>query len=478
MERRISRREFAKRLATGAALFTLQPSCTSISRSLPRGQLLRNDLTDLTGTLLFDDAGRQAAADDFGHIVHRLPNAVLKPGSVQDIVKLVQFANRRGLKVAMRGQGHAMFGQTQVEGGVVIDSSPLNSVRITTASGRPAVEAGPGALWGSVLDAAYAEKLTPPVNVDPTYLSVGGTISTGGFGATTWRDGFQVDHVLELQVVTGQGQLVTCSDERNSDLFNAMLAGMGQCGIIANMVLTLVPAPTHVLFFVLDYGDVQTASADLMFLVNDGRFTHLDVRTAARQGGGFTYQIECGAFYDAPNAPSEAQLLAGLRFTRQTGRVMTYVQYYRRQNECRVCTPLPHPWLYLCVPASRFVEYATRVLATPAEVAFAPPRFSAWRTNRTKRPLVRLPNEDLVFRFQISRNPPASADIPSVIAMNRTLYERAREMGGTRLTSTAIPFSQADWIKHYGPTWESFRAAKQRFDPNNVLTPGQGMFPS
>src|SRR5687767_11904186 len=117
MERRISRREFGKRLAkvaSGAALFVLQPSCTSMQRSVPTGQLLRNDLTDLSGTLLFDDAARQAAADDFGHIVHRLPTAVLKPGSVQDIVKTVQFANQRGLKVLMRGQGHAMLGQSQV----------------------------------------------------------------------------------------------------------------------------------------------------------------------------------------------------------------------------------------------------------------------------------------------------------------------------------------------------------------------------
>jgi cytokinin dehydrogenase len=68
--------------------------------------------------------------------------------------------------------------------------------------------------------------------------------------------------------------------------------------------------------------------------------------------------------------------------------------------------------------------------------------------------------------------------IDQFIAMNRTLYERAREMGGTRVTSTAIPFSQADWIQHYGPIWESFRDAKNRFDPHNVLTPGQGIFPS
>ena len=49
MAQKISRREFTKRVATGAALLGLQPSCTSLSPSLPTGQLLRNDLTDLSG---------------------------------------------------------------------------------------------------------------------------------------------------------------------------------------------------------------------------------------------------------------------------------------------------------------------------------------------------------------------------------------------------------------------------------------------
>ena len=479
MERGISRREFGKRLAgvaSGAALLGLQPSCTFPPPSLPVGQLLRNDLTDLSGTLLFGDAERQGAADDFGHIVHRMPIAVLRPGSIEDVVKLVQFANQRGLKVAMRGNGHAMFGQAQVDAGVVIDSSPLNSVRVIDVCGRPAIEAGPGALWSGVLDVAYARKLTPPVTV-PYFLSIGGTISAGGFHASTWREGFQVDHVLELQVVTGHGQLVTCSDERNSDLFNAVLAGMGQCGIIVKVVMALVPAPTHVLFLVLSYADWEAAIADLTFLVNDGRFNDLDGSTVVRPGGGFTFNLQCGAFYDAPNAPAESQLLAGLRFAGKRARAMTYAEYGRRTPLSP--SSLPHPWLHLCLPVSKSVEYGNRVLATPAEVAFSNQLFSVWRTSTMKRPLARVPKEDLVVRFQLLRRPPASfTDIGSLVAMNRTLYERARDLGGTRLTTTAMPFSQADWIQYYGPVWESFRSAKQRFDPNNVLTPGQGMFPS
>ena len=48
----------------------------------------------LDGELAFDAATLAAAADDFGHIVHALPQAVLRPGSARDVQKLIRFANR------------------------------------------------------------------------------------------------------------------------------------------------------------------------------------------------------------------------------------------------------------------------------------------------------------------------------------------------------------------------------------------------
>ena len=65
-----------------------------------------------------------------------------------------------------------------------------------------------------------------------------------------------------------------------------------------------------------------------------------------------------------------------------------------------------------------------------------------------------------------------------MLAGNRTLYDQAVAVGGTRYIIGAIPgFTQADWRAHFGPQWDNFRRAKQQFDPDNVLTPGQGMFP-
>jgi FAD/FMN-containing dehydrogenase len=52
------------------------------------------------GTLVFDEASRAAATDDFGHIVNRAPAAVLRPASTADVVAAVRWASRRGWRIA------------------------------------------------------------------------------------------------------------------------------------------------------------------------------------------------------------------------------------------------------------------------------------------------------------------------------------------------------------------------------------------
>ena len=90
MQRSISRRQFGKLLAGGAAPLALQ----SAWNYRAAGQSLRNDLKDISGELNFDDAVLQEAADDFGHVVHKKPAAMLRPSNAQDIAKLVHHDER------------------------------------------------------------------------------------------------------------------------------------------------------------------------------------------------------------------------------------------------------------------------------------------------------------------------------------------------------------------------------------------------
>ena len=125
-------------------------------------------------------------------------------------------------------------------------------------------------------------------------------------------------------------------------------------------------------------------------------------RAAGLPAGGVGHHVEGGAFYDALNAPDEAKLTAGLKFAKQTATVMTYQQYFRREEVCGACTtPLQKPFVYLCLPASRYVEYTSGILSSPTEFAFLVPRMSAWRRNAIKRPLTRMPDEEIIYRFQL-----------------------------------------------------------------------------
>ena len=85
-------------------------------------------MPDLDGELTTDPAALAEVSDDFGHLVHRTPVAVLRPGSVRDVQKLVRYANTHRIAVSMRGQGHSTDGQSQVHAGVVVDSRTLNAI--------------------------------------------------------------------------------------------------------------------------------------------------------------------------------------------------------------------------------------------------------------------------------------------------------------------------------------------------------------
>ena len=156
----------------------------------------------LDGELRGDNAARAAAADDFGHLVHREPMGVLLPGSAEDVVKTVRWSRMVGGKVAPQGQSHSVWGRSQVgDAGVVVDMSTLRSVQGVRGD-RVVVEAG--ATWSEVLAATLPRGKTPPVLCDYLELSVGGTLIVGGVGCTTSRYGVQSDNVISMDVVTGR----------------------------------------------------------------------------------------------------------------------------------------------------------------------------------------------------------------------------------------------------------------------------------
>ena len=242
MNHSLSRREFVAVAATGAAAMFGFEGISSMAGTAAVGQEpVLGDLPRLDGQLLMDSTSRNAMAIDYSNVFHHVPAAVLRPRSAQDVVQIVRYANERSLKVAIRGDGHSQYGQTQAAGGIVVDSRSLRTVQPPAGS---SIDVQPGAYWADVAGATLGREVTPRVYpATCMMLTVGGTLSVGGIGSTSHRYGAQIDNVLELDVVTGDGRLITCSADNESELFNLALGGVGQCGIIVRARLPIVKAP-------------------------------------------------------------------------------------------------------------------------------------------------------------------------------------------------------------------------------------------
>ena len=440
----------------------------------------------LSGDLSCDLSIRAEAAGDFGRLIHRQPRAVARPASSADIASLIRWAGSRGLKVAARGQGHSIYGRSLSEDGVVIDMSGIDTIHHVQPL-HVVVDAG--ATWKNVLDATLKQGLTPPVLTNYLGLSIGGTLAVGGIGGSSSRYGMQTDNVLELDVVTGDGKELTCSATSNPDIFAGVLAGLGQCAIITRATLGLVRAPERVRRFQLFYPSLSALTADQRRALTEQRFDQLQGAILPDPSGGWRYQLEGAVFYNQDRIPGNEALLTGLSDIRNAAVIsdLTYrddaLAFAKFENllRSRGQWSTPKPWLLTFLRGNNAEQTAAEILAglTNADVGpFGRITYYPILTNACRTPLLRLPDEEVVFPFNVIRIP-TSNDAPAMqrmVEQNRALYDRIRSAGGIQYPVGAFPMSRSDWKDHFGSSWTRLAEAKRRHDPGNLLTPGYGIF--
>jgi FAD/FMN-containing dehydrogenase len=446
-------------------------------------------LPPLQGQLVTDAEARAQAADDFGHIVHRTPWAVLVPGGVEDIVAMVRFARAQGLKIAAsRGRGesqsHSTFGQAQVEGGIVIDMSSLSTIHEV---GADSAWVDAGVRWCELLEASLPSGRSPPTLTDYIELSIGGTLSVGGIGGQAFRWGLQVDNVLELDVVTGEGELVRCSRTRERPLFDAVRGGRGQFGIIVRARVRLVEVPPLVRTYTAMYSELPRFLADQRRLIEEGRFDYLE-GFALPSNGGWAYQLEVAKYFAPGAEPDDAGLLSGLGF--QPGTLQTRdSSYFDFVNRLAPLVELlkqfgvwgfPHPWMDMFVPARTTAGFVQEVLAqtSEADMGQGPVLLYPFRASALTTPFLRTPTDPHVFLFSLLRTaiPPTPERVAELLRKNRVIFDRLTAVGGKLYPASAVQLTPEDWRGQLHPFWGRFAQAKRRYDPDHVLTPGQGLF--
>ncbi|XP_047945224.1 cytokinin dehydrogenase 4-like [Salvia hispanica] len=462
-----------------------------------------------------DAASLSLGSTDYGNIVHDIPLGVAYPSTEKDVVELIRASHASGepFAVAARGRGHSVRGQAMAGGGVVVDMTSLGKgkgkERIRIDLEGMYADVGGEQLWVDVLKEATAVGVAPVSWTDYVYLSVGGTLSNAGISGQAFMHGPQISNVVELDVVTGKGEFMTCSRTRNPELFFGVLGGLGQFGIITRARIVLDKAPTRVKWAKLLYSDFTTFTRDQEHLISNNASNYVEGFIVTNENAasdwtssspsrkaevaallkkqGVLYYIELVKYYDNNTAATidqefdtllkELKYMSGYNATTDA----SFVEFIDESGDIDNGTPpLPsHPWLNLFIPKSTIVEFNAGVLAgmlpklndTSGIFIFYPFNRNKWDDRMT----AVVPDEEVFYTLAALHTTPQDG-YKSMDEFNNEILEFCKSKGLKVKQYLPNIKSKKEWMDHFGTKWEIVEKRKAMFDPKNILSPGQRIF--
>jgi len=162
----------------------------------------------------------------------RYPVLVAQCAGVSDVIRALEFARSEELTVAVRSGGHSIPGYSNVDGGLVIDLSPMQGVRVDPV--RRTARAEAGVTWGSFDHETQAFGLATTGGLVST-TGIAGLTLGGGIGWLMRKHGLAADNLIAADVVTADGQLVHASKDDNAELLWGLRGGGGNFGVVTSL---------------------------------------------------------------------------------------------------------------------------------------------------------------------------------------------------------------------------------------------------
>ncbi|MCS5495416.1 MULTISPECIES: FAD-binding oxidoreductase [Curtobacterium] len=172
------------------------------------------------------------------------PARVFLPATTADVAEALAVARAADRQLAIRSGGHGISSIATNTGGDVID---LRALRDVEHLGGRRVRVGPGARWGTVAHALSGLGLAISSG-DSGDVGVGGLATTGGIGLLGRAHGLTIDHLVQAEIVTADGETHVVSHQHEPDLFWAVRGAGANVGIVTSFEFeaAVVPAVVQV----------------------------------------------------------------------------------------------------------------------------------------------------------------------------------------------------------------------------------------
>src|SRR5438477_7795999 len=212
--------------------------------------------------------------DALPHLRER-PAAVALPGSAAEVQAIVRLCARMSVPFVARGHGTGLSGGAlPVAGGLVIALSRLNRVlSIDIENQRVTVEPGVTNLDITRRVAPFGYYYAP----DPSsqqVCSIGGNVAENSGGAHCLKYGFTVHHVLGVEAVLPDGELVhlggTLADTPGPDLLGLLVGSEGTLALVTSVTVRILRRPETVQTLLAAFDTIDAGGAVVTDIIGAG----------------------------------------------------------------------------------------------------------------------------------------------------------------------------------------------------------------
>jgi FAD/FMN-containing dehydrogenase len=184
------------------------------------------------------DPGYEEARKVHNGLVDKRPALIARCRGLADIVDAVHLARTLNLEVAVRGGGHNVAGRATLDGGLMIDLSPMRGIHVDPQA-RTARAQG-GVTWGEFNRETQLYGLATTGGVVSS-TGIAGLTLGGGLGWLIGKCGLAIDNLLSVDLVTADGRLLRAGRDENADLFWAVRGAGSNFGVVASLEYQLHP---------------------------------------------------------------------------------------------------------------------------------------------------------------------------------------------------------------------------------------------
>jgi glycolate oxidase len=196
----------------------------------------------------------------------QLPDAIVFPGTTEEVSRNLKLANREHFIVIPRGSGTGMTGGSiPLHGGVIVVMSRFNRI-LNIDKDNLVAYVEPGVITGHFQDVVEKQGLFyPPDPSSADYCTLGGNLAECAGGPRAVKYGVTRDYVLGIEAVLATGEIIhggvqTMKGVVGYDLTRLLIGSEGTLGIITSMTLKLLPLPETVKTTTAVFDNIETAA--------------------------------------------------------------------------------------------------------------------------------------------------------------------------------------------------------------------------